>query len=185
MKINGRGIVAAVLVSTGVLALSGCGTGDVCTSTEELCSCEVELGCFVSCPCQDKCGYCLPYLTSLGDDKWWSGIAFTNASSVPANATIEFRCDGKSKLVYQAVPANGVASVGVNSFKDELIAAGFNEDSSLFATVRGVDHVLVIMGNDFQAYGYLAKYPNAKLFNVDGGTGWGADLCRYRDCGNN
>jgi hypothetical protein len=141
---------------------------EVCTTCNDLCSCIVKIGIF-GCPTvapAAECNLCFPYFTSLGATGWWSGFALTNSGSSAADVAVTFTADGTSVTVDIPVPANSVVvkSLGQLAELDALANAGAiyaqavgtvptADGGTTAASISG----FAIMGDGYQAYGYLSK----------------------------
>ncbi len=144
-------------------------TGDICAGAcQSICECIVKVGEFSNCSPQG-CTLCLPYMPAANSG-WWTGMAFTNPASTPVEVLINFYAAGTSASYTFVVPAKTSEAFVLSSILDDLV--GLDTTAPIYATATGSGAInaFVMMGDDFQAQGYLA---------VAGDCGCGA-CCSYK-----
>jgi len=152
-----------VVIKVTIIGEAG---NSVCPTCNDLCSCTIKVGEF-GCPSAVKpteCHTCFPYFTSLDDAAWWSGFALTNSGNLEANVAMTFTAGGTSVAVSLTVPANTVLVKALSeldlsalSGKGPIYAMAVSTNVSGEITTAASINGFAIMGDNAQAYGYLAK----------------------------
>ena len=147
------------------VTITGEGGTSVCPSCKDLCSCTVQVG-VIGCDAApaSECYTCFPYFTSLDDAAWWSGFALTNSGHDEATVAMTFTAGGTSVPVTLTVPAQSVLVKALSeldltalSGKGPIYAMAVSTVPSGEGTLAAQINGFAIMGDNTQAYGYLAR----------------------------
>ena len=127
---------------------------DICAGAcKSICECIVKIGEFSNCS-PVGCTLCLPYMPAVNSG-WWTGMAFTNPAKSPVEVKVTFYAAGTSASYTFVVPAKSSDSFVLNSILDDLV--GLDTTAPIYATATGSGAInaFVMMGDGFQAQGYL------------------------------